>query len=105
MNKLHLSPEAQNDLLEIKAYISEELENPKAAISVVGKITKSIRHLREHAFMGTPLSAVTDVDSDYRYILSDNYMVFYRVMGKDVYIDRVLYARRDYLRILLESQN
>ena len=27
-------------------------------------------------------------------------MVFYRVNGQDVYIDRVLYGRRDYLRIL-----
>ena len=28
-------------------------------------------------------------------------MVFYRVNGADVFIDRVLYGRRDYLRILL----
>ena len=27
-------------------------------------------------------------------------MVFYRVSDKDVFIDRVLYGRRDYLRIL-----
>ena len=27
-------------------------------------------------------------------------MIFYRVTGKDVFIDRVLYGRRDYLRIL-----
>ncbi len=103
MNKLHISPDAQNDLLEIKEYISEELENAKAATRIVSKITKSIRMLREHAFIGTPLSSVTDVDSNYRYLISDNYMVFYRVMGKDVYIDRVLYARRDYLRILMDN--
>ena len=32
MNNLHLSKEAQNDLAEIKAYITEELENPDAAL-------------------------------------------------------------------------
>ena len=31
MNNLHFSEEAQNDLLEIKTYIEEELLNPSAA--------------------------------------------------------------------------
>ncbi|MFC2734838.1 MAG: hypothetical protein ACFN2Z_05305 [Oribacterium sp.] len=31
MNSLHLSEEAQNDLMEIKAYIEEELLNPSVA--------------------------------------------------------------------------
>ena len=40
MNKLHLSEEVQNDLLEIKTYIEEELLNPSAALATVSKITK-----------------------------------------------------------------
>ena len=100
MNKLYLSPEAQEDLSEIKAYIAEDLENPQAALSTVMKITKTIRMLQDHALIGTPLSAVADVNSDYRYLVSGSYMVFYRVAGKDVFIDCVLYGRRDYLRIL-----
>ena len=42
MNNLHLSEEAQNDLLEIKAYIEEEFLNPSAALATVSRITKSI---------------------------------------------------------------
>lgn len=100
MNNLYLSPEAQDDLSEIKAYIAEDLENPQAALSTVRKITKTIRMLQEHALIGVPLSAIADVNSDYRYLISGSYMIFYRVTGKDVFIDRVLYGRRDYLRIL-----
>ncbi len=48
----------------------------------------------------TLLSSVTDVESDYHFLTSGNYMVFYRVNEQDVYIDCVLYGRRDYLRIL-----
>ena len=59
--------------------------------------------LREHAFLGTPLSAVMDVSSEYRYLVSGNYMVFYRVQGMDVYIDRVLYGRRDYMKLLFQD--
>ena len=32
--------------------------------------------------------------------MTDSYLTFYRVYGSDVYVDRVLYGRRDYLRIL-----
>lgn len=46
MNNLHLSEEAQNDLLEIKAYIEEELLNPSAALATVSRITKSLRILQ-----------------------------------------------------------
>ena len=100
MNNLHLSESAQDDLDEIKAYISEELENSSAALSTVGRITDSIRILRNHAMAGAPLSSVADVDSDYRFLVSGNYMVFYRASGSEVYVDRILYGRRDYLRVL-----
>lgn len=100
MNNLHLSKEVQSDLAKIKAYITEELENPDAALATVSGITKKIRVLKNQAYVGTPLSSVADTESDYRFLVSGNYLVFYRAYGKDVYIDRVLYGRRDYMRIL-----
>ena len=103
MNELHVSPKALDDLTEIKAYIAEELENPQAAASAVAKIIKTIRMLREHAVLGAPLSSVADISSDYRYLISGSYMIFYRTADKNVFIDRILYARRDYLRILFDD--
>lgn len=100
MNNLHLSKEAKNDLVEIKAYITEELENLDAALATVSRIIKKIRILKNQAYVGTPLSSIADTESDYRFLVSGNYLVFYRVYGKDVYIDRVLYGRRNYMRIL-----
>ena len=100
MNDLHLSDEAQADLAGIKSYIAKDLENPSAALSTVRNITKDIRRLREHSLIGTSLSSIADVESDYRFLATGNYLTFYRVYGNDVYVDRVLYGRRDYLRIL-----
>ena len=77
MNNLHLSEEAQNDLLEIKAYIEEELLNPSAALATVSRITKSLRILQNHAQAGAPLSSIADIESDYRFIVSGNYISFY----------------------------
>lgn len=104
MNNLHLSPEAQDDLAEIKKYIATELENSIAALNTVRRITKGIRALQTQAGIGAPLSSVANVDSDYRFFVSGNYLTFYRVNGSDVYVDRVLYGRRDYLRILFDKE-
>ena len=100
MNNLHLSQEAQNDLVEIKNYIEEELLNSSAALATVSKITKSLRILQTYALAGTPLSSIADIESDYRFIVSGNYISFYRAYGSEIYIDRILYARRNYMRIL-----
>ncbi len=100
MNNLHLSEEAQNDLLKIKAYIEEELLNPAAALATVSQITKSLRILQNHAQAGALLSSIADIASDYRFIVSGNCIGFYRAYKSEVFIDRILYARRDYMRIL-----
>lgn len=103
MDSLFLSEEAQNDLIEIKTYIEEELLNPSAALATVSRITKSLRILQNHAQAGALLSSIADIESDYRFLVSGKYISFYRVCGGDVYIDRILYARRDYMRILFEN--
>jgi plasmid stabilization system protein ParE len=64
MYKLKISPEAKNDLAEIKGYISQELCNPQAAVNLVSKITKKIRGLSEYPEIGAPLSSVVDIHSD-----------------------------------------
>ena len=55
MYKLKISPEAKNDLVEIKSYISQELCNPQVATNMVSKITEKIRGLLEHPGIGSPL--------------------------------------------------
>lgn len=104
MSKLQVSPAAQRDLQEIKSYIASDLDNPTAALSIVKKISKRIRGLLDHPLMGAPLSSVCSADSDERFLVSGKYLIFYRVSyhGAEIYIDRVLYGGRDYLRILFE---
>jgi addiction module RelE/StbE family toxin len=100
MNKLRYSPEALNDLDVICTYIFEELQNPTAAQKIVDGILDAVEKLKEFSEMGTQLSSITDVESDYRFLVCGNYLAFYRVTGSEVSIDRILYGRRDYLRIL-----
>lgn len=100
MNKLYYSSEALNDLDEIWKYIFEELQNPIAAQKTVYSILDTIEKLKEFSEMGPDLSSVTDVENSYRFLVCGNYLAFYRVNGVEVSIDRILYGKRDYLRIL-----
>lgn len=100
MHKLRINPVARRDLLEIKDYITNDLDNSNAAMNVVSKIIESYEKLKEFPFLGIELSSKINIKTDYRYLISDKYIVFYK--ADDVYITiyRILYAGRDYTRIL-----
>ena len=38
-----------------------------------------------------------------RFLVCDSYMIFYHSEKQEVTIDRVLYGRRDYLRVLFDK--
>ena len=93
----------QKDLLEIKSYIAVDLENPKAAMEAVKRITKKIRLLNDNPLMGAALASISGANSDERFLVCGSYMVFYRITRENIFIDRVLYGRRDYLRVLFDK--
>ena len=99
-NNIHYSVEARRDLEDIWDYIEADLCNPTAAQRTVNRILDSVDQLESFSGLGSPLSSITDTDTDYRFLVTGNYMTFYRVFGNDVYVDRILYGRRDYLRVL-----
>lgn len=99
-NKIHYAVEARRDLDDIWDYIVTDLCNASAAERVVNDILDVVEQLENFSETGALLASIANVDSDYRFIVSGNYLIFYRVSGMDVYVDRILYGRRDYLRIL-----
>lgn len=105
MADISFSPEAVSDLQQTKAYITDELCNEQAAVNTIAKITGRIRGLASFPEMGAPLSSIVDFETDYRFLVCGNYTVFYRFENQTVYIVRVLYGRRDFMRILFGEPN
>ena len=103
-HNLRYSPAALRDLDDIWDYIAVDLCNPNAAEKIINGILDTITPLEEFAEMGTPLNAIAAVVSDYRYLLHEKYLVFYRVGVEDVFIDRILHGSRNYLRILFDDK-
>ena len=100
MFELNYSTESRDDLAKIKEHISVELDNPIAATRTVAYITKRIHGLKQFPEMGALLSSIIDIETNYRFLVCKNYLVFYRVEGNKVYIIRVVYGGRDYISIL-----
>ena len=103
MNKIVYSPKAQNDLDEIWAYISEKLLNPSAAEATVNGILDTIDMLQAQAEIGKPLYFSSDLFSGYRFLVYKNYLAFYRTSADTIYIDRIIYGKRDYMRLLFRD--
>ena len=99
MIEIRFSPDALIDLQEIKGYIADDLQNETAAENT---IMDRIQQLIDFPDIGAPLSSVVQTQSDYRYLVCGNYTAFYRHEKDTVLIVRVLYGRRDYMRVLFE---
>lgn len=103
MAEVKISADAISDLHQIKAYITEELSNAQAAVNTVDKIMKRIRMLEAFPEAGAPIASIMPFDINYRFLVCGNYTAFYRVENETVFIARVLYGRRDFMRILFDK--
>ena len=98
--KLRYTPEALNDLAEIKQYIKEDLGSPIAAGKIISGILASCSLLKNQPGLGMELSKRIGRETDYRYLISRNYIVFYRIEDDSISVYRIIDARTDYMRTL-----
>ena len=104
MFEVKVSPQAAEDLLEIKNYIENELQNPIAAQNTLLKIVETYEDLTNFPEAGIPVERYVSFPTDYKFVLANNYSIFYRIEGEIVRVIRILYSRRDFVRILFEEK-
>ena len=102
MYRVRIMESAQTDMREIHKYISEDLQNPDAAVRRIKDIDESIRSLKN---MPKRHPLVLDnylASKGFRMIVVKTHLVFFVVRDEInvVSVIRVLYARRDWMRIL-----
>ena len=74
-----------------------------AAERLLSKIEKEVRKIRDNPYRCHLYISPEKMRYEYRVLHIDNYSLFYVVEGKSVEIHRVIYARRDFLKILEKS--
>ena len=104
MFTVKITPQAAEDLLEIKNYIENELQNPIAANNTIKTIVETYENLSTIAETGILVERYVPFPTDYKFVLANNYSLFYRIDGNIVRIIRIMYSKRDFARILFEDK-
>ena len=99
-SKVFYSPLSQRDLDEIYDYIAVELANPTSAAEIVTDILDAADGLGSFPAIGGIVRDLPFLTCEYRFLPVRNYIVFYRITGANVFVDRILYKKRDYARLL-----
>ena len=99
-NTLQYSALAISDLDEIWDYFADECDSIEAAELTVNTILGSAENLKEFPEMGTSLNKIIPIESNYRFLVSGHYLIFYRIEERYIYIDRIIHFRRNYISIL-----
>jgi len=105
MTNLVFSTEARQDLKKIQEYISNEQESPQAALKVIENILNRIERLISFPDTGTLLSPKINFPTNYRYARAVSHLIFYRHENSNIYIDRIIHEKRDFITILFPDKS
>lgn len=102
MYKLEYLPVARRDMIEIARYISQELQNSTAADQLAMELIEAGDGILKFPYANPAFIPIRPLGHEYRKLLIHNYFMFYWVDEdkKLVTVARVVYAKRDYERLL-----
>ena len=91
MTKILYSPKSRKDLDNIFDYIHDDLNNPVAAKRTVKGILNKINELKEYPQLGPVWYLENNIDSGFRFLRYENYILFYQITKDVILIVRVLH--------------
>jgi toxin ParE1/3/4 len=98
---IELLPAAYADLDEIFDYIMAD--SPQAAAETLDNIMNSLRQLEDFPQSGVPLTERSMRKFNFKMVIINPYIAFYRFIDGNVLIYRILHCARNYPHLLKES--
>jgi len=86
---------AEDDFSEIVSYVAAE--KPDAAESLVQRIEISLRLLAANPYLGRVPKDAALLDLRYRFLIVKNYLIFYVIEERTIFVHRIVHGARDYL--------
>lgn len=101
-----LTPDAEEDLWELRNYIADMLLSPGTALEYVCAVREEIASLAQFPARFKPLDDEPWHSRSVRRLLAKNYFVYYWIdePRKRVYVMNVIYSRRDQLQALAQKE-
>lgn len=89
-------------MVEIVRYIAVELKNPIAANNTADELAEAAESIPSFPYANPAYIPIRPLKHEYRKLIVKNYIMLYRVdeARKLVTVSRVVYARRDYDKVL-----
>jgi len=89
---------AEEDFIEIISFIAAD--NSTAAESIASKIEKNLDLLSGNPNLGRIPREEELRNLGYRYLIVQNYLIFYTIEEKTIFIHRILHGARNYKGLL-----
>lgn len=101
--RVRYTPKALEDLQKTKEYIIGEFDSTELADKILRKIIRSINNLEIFPYKGGRLKETIDIETNYRYLVSQKNYIFYIIEDEEILVIRVLNEKQDYMQILFEK--
>ncbi len=98
---VELLPAAYSDLDEIFDYIMAD--NPLVAARILDSIMQALRRLENYPHSGTPLLERSLKKFNFRMLIVDPYIAFYRFIDYKIFVYRILHGTRNYPHLLKDT--
>jgi toxin ParE1/3/4 len=89
---------AEEDFTEIISFIAAD--NPTAANAIANKIEKNLELLSANPNLGRIPREEEIRNLGYRYMIVQNYLIFYTIEERTIFIHRILHGARNYKTLL-----
>ena len=86
---------AEDDFTEIVTYIAAQ--KPEAAEALAQNIESNLSLLATNPHLGRIPKDAALLDLGYRYLVVQNYLIFYVVEDRTIFVHRIVHGARDYL--------
>jgi toxin ParE1/3/4 len=89
---------AEDDFTEIVTYIAAQRR--EAAEALAQKIEKNLKLLAANPYLGRIANDSALIDLGYRYLVVENYLIFYVCEERTIFVHRIIHGARDYRGLL-----
>ena len=95
--KVIIGREYIQDYEDLELYLANSSMYESNKMKILDLIDRDLDRLKTSPYIGARLDSKISIPNDYRYLISGDYLQFYKISNNVVKVYRLVYAKSDYL--------